>query len=70
MSAFPIKYVGISSCYRREAGTYGKDTRGLYRVHQFQKVEQVVLCEADHDQALKLHYEILENAELIHLHAF
>ena len=47
MSAFPIKYVGISSCYRREAGTYGRDTRGLYRVHQFQKVEQVVFCEAD-----------------------
>ena len=65
MSRFPIKYTGISTCYRREAGTYGKDTRGLYRVHQFQKVEQVVLCEANHNTAERLHYEILENAELI-----
>ena len=65
MSEFPIRYAGISSCYRREAGTYGKDTRGLYRVHQFQKVEQVVFCEASHEKAEKLHYEILENTELI-----
>jgi len=65
LAELPIKYAGISSCYRREAGTYGKDTRGLYRVHQFQKVEQVVFCEANHDKAEKLHYEILENAELI-----
>jgi len=65
MPEFPIKYAGISSCYRREAGTYGKDTRGLYRVHQFQKVEQVVFCEANHEKAEKLHYEILENTELI-----
>jgi len=65
ISAFPIKYAGISSCYRREAGTYGRDTRGLYRVHQFQKVEQVVFCEADHKIAEDLHYEILKNAEMI-----
>ena len=39
----PLKFVAQSSCYRREAGTYGKDTKGLYRVHQFQKVEQVVV---------------------------
>jgi len=65
VSDFPVKYVGISSCYRREAGTYGKDTRGLYRVHQFQKVEQIVFCEADHKKAESLHYELLENAELI-----
>ena len=65
MSSFPIRYAGISSCYRREAGTYGRDTRGLYRVHQFQKVEQVVFCEADHNIAEALHYELLENAELI-----
>ena len=62
---FPIRYAGISSCYRREAGTYRRDTRGLYRVHQFQKVEQVVFCEADHNVAEALHYELLENAELI-----
>ena len=62
---FPIRYAGISPSYRREAGTYGRDTRGLYRVHQFQKVEQVVFCEADHIKTEALHYEILENAELI-----
>ena len=61
----PLRYAGISSCYRREAGTYGKDTRGLYRVHQFQKVEQVIFCEADDKKAEELHYEILENTEAI-----
>ena len=61
----PIRYAGLSACYRREAGTYGKDTRGLYRVHQFQKVEQVVFCEADHEKAEALHYEILGNTEAI-----
>ena len=61
----PLRYAGMSSCYRREAGTYGKDTRGLYRVHQFQKVEQVVFCEADHEKAEALHYEILSNTEAI-----
>jgi seryl-tRNA synthetase len=43
----PKKYVARSMCFRREAGTYGKDTRGLYRVHQFQKVEQVIVDVAD-----------------------
>ena len=65
LSDLPLKYAGISTCFRREAGTYGKDTRGLYRVHQFQKVEQVIFCEADHDKAEALHYEILGNAEAI-----
>ena len=65
LSQFPIKYSGISSCYRREAGTYGRDTRGLYRVHQFQKVEQVVFCEADDAKAEALHYALLGNAEAI-----
>ena len=40
----PKTYVTLSTCFRREAGTYGKDTSGLYRIHQFDKVEQVVLC--------------------------
>jgi len=65
LSQFPIKYSGISPCFRREAGTYGRDTRGLYRVHQFQKVEQVVFCEADNAKAEALHYELLGNAEAI-----
>lgn len=43
----PIKACGVSSCYRSEVGSYGKDTRGIYRIHEFMKVEQVVLCKAD-----------------------
>lgn len=65
LETLPLRYAGYSSCYRREAGTYGKDTRGLYRVHQFQKVEQVVICEADHKKAEELHYEILGNTEAV-----
>jgi seryl-tRNA synthetase len=63
--SLPLKYAGISTCYRREAGTYGKDTRGLYRVHQFTKVEQVAICEADDKKAEAIHYELLENAEAV-----
>lgn len=63
LSALPTRYAGYSPCFRREAGTYGKDTRGLYRVHQFEKVEQVVLCEADTEKALALFDEIRINAE-------
>jgi seryl-tRNA synthetase len=59
----PKRYCGISPCFRREAGTYGKDTKGLYRIHQFQKVEQVILCEADPAVSAKMHKEILGNAE-------
>lgn len=62
-SKLPTKYCGYSSCFRREAGTYGKDTHGLYRIHQFEKVEQVVLCEADQAKALALFEEIRTNAE-------
>jgi len=59
----PLRFVALSSCYRREAGTYGKDTRGLYRVHQFLKVEQVVIDEADEAKSLEQHALILQNAE-------
>lgn len=61
----PKMYCGYSSCYRREAGTYGKDTRGLYRVHQFTKIEQVIMCEADYDKQYELHDFLLNNAEEI-----
>jgi len=61
----PKRYAGYSTCFRREAGTYGKDTRGLYRVHQFQKVEQVIICRNDDEEAEKFHYEILKNTEEI-----
>jgi seryl-tRNA synthetase len=62
-SDLPKTYCGISPCYRREAGTYGRDTRGLYRIHQFQKVEQVILCKSDNDESTRMHDFITENAE-------
>ena len=61
----PLKYVALSSCFRREAGAAGKDTYGLYRIHQFDKVEQVVICENSVEQSNKLHEEILANAEQV-----
>ncbi len=61
----PIRYAGLSPCFRREAGAHGKDTRGLYRVHQFTKVEQVVFCVPDEEVAEKEHYTLLGNAEAI-----
>jgi seryl-tRNA synthetase len=65
LAALPLKYAGISPCFRREAGAHGKDTRGLYRVHQFTKVEQVVFCAADELIAEQHHHELLGNAEAI-----
>lgn len=59
----PKLYAGYSNCFRREAGTYGKDTRGLYRIHQFQKIEQVILCRNDMDESQKMHEFLLKNAE-------
>jgi len=59
----PLRYAGHSPCYRREAGTYGKDTHGLYRVHQFYKVEQVVVCRNDPEESARMHEELLGNAE-------
>jgi len=61
----PLKYVALSSCFRREAGAAGKDTYGLYRIHQFDKVEQVVICENSTEQSRKFHEEILANAEAV-----
>lgn len=61
----PKKYAGYTTCFRREAGSYGKDVRGLYRVHQFQKVEQVIICRADEEEMVRYHQELLENAEFI-----
>lgn len=58
----PRRLMTQSTCFRREAGTYGKDTHGLYRVHQFQKIEQVILCKADAEESEKLHEELLKNA--------
>jgi seryl-tRNA synthetase len=61
----PLKYVALSSCFRREAGAAGKDTYGLYRIHQFDKVEQVVICENSVEESHKYHEEILANAEAV-----
>jgi len=61
----PIRYAGYTTCFRREAGSYGKDVRGLYRVHQFQKVEQVVICRNNQEEMNLLHREILKNSEEI-----
>jgi seryl-tRNA synthetase len=61
----PIRYAGMTTCFRREAGNYGRDTRGLYRVHQFQKVEQVSIIPADEAQSEAEHYRLLDNSETI-----
>ncbi len=61
----PLKYVALSSCFRREAGAAGKDTYGLYRIHQFDKVEQVIICENDDEQSRAFHDEILSNSEAV-----
>jgi seryl-tRNA synthetase len=57
----PIRYVGISTCFRREAGTHGKDTKGIFRVHQFEKVEQFVFCKPE--ESWSIHEEMIANAE-------
>ena len=62
-SDLPIKYVGYTPCFRREAGSYGKETRGLLRIHQFDKVEMVKLVRPD--TSYREHEELLENAESI-----
>jgi seryl-tRNA synthetase len=62
-SELPVKFLGFSPCFRREAGSHGKDTRGLIRVHEFYKMEQVVLCEASHQESVKYHEEINRNTE-------
>ena len=59
----PLRYAGYSNCFRREAGAHGKDTRGIFRVHQFMKIEQVVIAHADEAESKRLHEEILQNAE-------
>ena len=57
----PLKFAGVSACYRREAGAHGKDTRGIFRTHQFNKVEQFIFCLPEH--SWEMHEELLRNAE-------
>ncbi len=59
----PLKFVGYCPCFRQEAGTYGKDTRGVFRIHQFNKVEQYIICKADHEESVHWHEQLLKNAE-------
>lgn len=60
---FPIKKLAFSTAFRREAGSHSKDTKGLFRVHEFHKFEQVILCEASHEKSVMHHEELLKNAE-------
>ena len=59
----PMTFVGYCPCFRKEAGTYGKDTRGVFRIHQFSKVEQYVICKADHAESVRWHEQLLANSE-------
>ena len=59
----PLKFFAFSPCFRREAGSHGKDTKGLFRIHEFVKYEQVVLCAASHEESVKWHEELTENSE-------
>lgn len=61
----PLKFLSFSPCFRREAGSHGKDTKGIFRIHEFLKYEQVVLCEANHETSVKFHEELTENAEAL-----
>jgi seryl-tRNA synthetase len=60
---FPVRFLAFSPCFRREAGAHGKDVRGLIRVHEFFKWEQVVLCKAEHDESVKTHEWLNRNTE-------
>src|SRR3990167_9002152 len=64
-SDLPKRYLAFSPCYRREAGSYSKDTKGILRVHEFFKVEQLILCKADHQESVRWHEELTKNSEEI-----
>lgn len=62
-SSLPIKYAGISTCFRQEVGSHGRDTRGIFRVHQFEKIEQFVLTSPHDNESWKMMDEMIANAE-------
>lgn len=62
----PIRYGGVSTCFRKEAGKHGKDTWGIFRVHQFDKVEQFCIVEGDLEFSEKMHLEMLQASEEFH----
>ena len=59
----PLKYATVSTCFRREAGAAGRDTAGLYRIHQFDKVEQVIICRADEAESRRWHQTMMQIVE-------
>jgi seryl-tRNA synthetase len=59
-SELPIKLVGISQCFRREVGAHGLSDKGIWRVHQFTKIEQVIICRPD--ESWEMHEDLLKNA--------
>ncbi len=61
--ALPMKFFAFSPCFRREAGSYGKDTKGIFRIREFVKYEQVILCEANHEESVRHHEALTENSE-------
>ncbi|MBU6490881.1 serine--tRNA ligase [Patescibacteria group bacterium] len=63
MQSLPVRFLSFSPCFRREAGAHGKDVRGLIRVHEFFKWEQVILCKAEHDESVRLHEWLNRNTE-------
>ena len=69
LETLPLRYAGFSTCFRREAGTYGKDTTGIFRVHQFDKVEMFSFCNPEkskdeHEYLLSIEEEILQELEI------
>jgi seryl-tRNA synthetase len=69
LEELPLRYVAYSTCFRREAGAAGKDTRGMFRVHQFEKVEMFVYCDpsqsrTEHDRLLSIEEELVQELEL------
>ncbi|MBI2039143.1 MAG: serine--tRNA ligase [Candidatus Niyogibacteria bacterium] len=61
----PKKFLAFSPCFRREAGAAGKDTKGIYRLHEFFKIEQLIVSVADHQDSVRLHEELTANAEKV-----
>jgi len=59
----PKKYVGISAAFRKEVGSYGKDVKGIFRIHEFLQTEQVIICKNDEQESIKWHEELIKNSE-------
>ena len=64
-SKLPLRYATLSTCFRREAGAAGKETAGLFRIHQFEKVEQVVICRADEQESRRWHQKMMEISQAL-----